>query len=70
MKDFIELLMKPFRKPSAEVIAQVSIEESKRNLLRWQADARYSQKMVEYYEDRIAVLRKQLSFGIEDFAEK
>lgn len=70
MKDFIQFLLKPFQKPSAEVIAQVSLEESKRNLLRWQADARYSQKMVEYYEDRLALLRQQLNFGIEKFAEK
>lgn len=70
MKEFIQFLLKPFQKPSAEILVQTSLEESKRNLLRWQADAVYSQKMVEYYEDRLAILRKQLNLGIEKIAEK
>lgn len=53
MKSLLSLL----RKPSAETLAQVELEEAKRQLLVAQSDAEYRNAMVEYHRRRIARLQ-------------
>lgn len=62
MRDIIEL----FRKPSAEVIAQRELDESKRQLLSAQYSKDYYTKMVEFYETRIRTLTIQLKKAAEE----
>lgn len=53
MKSLLSLL----RKPSAETLAQIELEEAKRQLLVAQSDAEYRNAMVEYHRRRIARLQ-------------
>lgn len=50
-------LLALFRKPSAETLAQIELEEAKRQLLVAQSDAEYRNAMVEYHRRRIARLQ-------------
>lgn len=51
-------ILKLFRKPSARVVAQQSLEEAQRQLLVWQSQAEYSQQLVVYYQRMIDRLKK------------
>ena len=46
-----------FRKPSARVVAQQSLEEAERQLLAYQSQAEYAQQMVVYYQRMVARLK-------------
>lgn len=70
MKDLISSLIKSFQRRSAETLLQANLEEDKRNLIAAQSQAAYASKMVEYYEDRINMIRFQISNGIEETVEK
>lgn len=51
-----QALKKAFKRPSAEVLAQESLEEARRCFLTSKAAAEYHAKMAEYYlnvEDRL-----------------
>ena len=50
-------LLSLFRKPSAETLAQIELEEAKRQLLVAQSNAEYRNAMVEYHRRRIARLQ-------------
>lgn len=56
IKQFID----PFRKPSAEVMAQRQLEEAKRELLEAQAGQEYAAAMVQYHQARISRLNRIL----------
>lgn len=53
-------LLSLFRKPSAETLAQIELEEAKRQLLVAQSNAEYRNAMVEYHRRRIARLQTML----------
>ena len=50
-------LLSLFRKPSAETLAQIELDEAKRQLLEAQSAAEYRNAMVEYHRRRIARLQ-------------
>ena len=50
-------LLSLFRKPSAETLAQIELEEAKRQLLVAQSNAEYRNAMLEYHRRRIARLQ-------------
>lgn len=56
----IKKIIDPFRKPSAEVLAQHELEEAKRQLLNAQAGQEYAAAMVQYHLNRIARLNRML----------
>ncbi len=56
----IKKLIDPFRKPSAELIAQRELEEAKRQLLNAQAGQEYAAAMVQYHQSRITRLHNML----------
>ena len=51
-------IMNLFRKPSARVVAQQSLEEAERQLLAYQSQAEYTQQMVVFYQRTVARLKK------------
>ena len=53
MKSLLSLL----RKPSAETLAQIELEEAKRQLLVAQSNAEYANAMTAYHRNRIARLQ-------------
>ena len=53
MKSLLSLL----RKPTAETLAQIELEEAKRQLSEAQSNAEYRNAMVEYHRRRIARLQ-------------
>lgn len=57
----VKQLIDPFRKPSAELIAQRELEDAKRELLQAQAGQEYAAAMVQYHEARITRLRSMLT---------
>ncbi len=57
----VKQLIEPFRKPSAEIIAQRELEDAKRELLQAQAGQEYAAAMVQYHEARITRLRSMLT---------
>lgn len=61
MKSLLSLL----RKPSAETLAQIELEEAKRQLLVAQSNAEYRNAMVEYHRRRIARLQTILQGAAE-----
>ena len=56
IKDFIQT----FRKPSAEVLAQIELDEAKRQLLQAQSGAEYAKSLCSYHAQRIARLTAYL----------
>ncbi len=57
----VKQLIEPFRKPSAELIAQRELEDAKRELLQAQAGQEYAAAMVQYHEARITRLRSMFT---------
>lgn len=57
----VKQLIEPFRKPSAELIAQRELEDAKRELLNAQAGQEFATAMVQYHEARITRLRSMLT---------
>jgi len=60
MSKVITYIRTMFSTPSADVLASLELEESKRELLKSQAHMEYSSKMVEYHQGKIARLTKFL----------
>ena len=56
----IDLLLKPFRKPTAKEIAARELEDARRHLLQEQARAEYHAKMADYYKGVIGRLTAYL----------
>lgn len=56
----IKEITEPFRKPSAEVMAQRELEDAKRQLLEAQAAQEYADAMVVYHAARIKRLNGYL----------
>jgi len=51
--------LNPFRQPSARELAAQELFDAERELLLAQRQQAYSQKLVEFYQGRIAALREQ-----------
>ena len=54
----MESIINLFRKPSARLVAQSSLEECERQLLSYQSQAEYAQQMVVYYSKMVDRLKK------------
>lgn len=60
----LSFVTKPFRAPSAEVIAVKELEDAKRSLLEAQSAAEYANRMTQWHQDRI----KRLSAYVKEIA--
>lgn len=50
----------PFKKPSADVLAMMELEEAKRQLLSAQSGLEYAKAMVAYNEERVTRLSRRV----------
>lgn len=66
MKTTIEYIKSLFAQPSAETIALRELEDSRRELLRAQAQQEYTAKMVEYHQGKITRLGKFLKAAMKE----
>ena len=63
---FIEYIKSLFAAPSAEHLALVDLEETRRQLLRAQSAQEYSAKMVEYHTGKIKRLQGFLKASMKE----
>lgn len=61
----LKQLTEPFRKPSAEILAQRELEDAKRELLAAQAGLEYAAAMVDYHTSRIQRLSAMVKGGVQ-----
>jgi hypothetical protein len=66
MKNTIEYIKTLFAPPSAETLALRELEESRRELLKSQAQQEYTAKMVEYHSGKIIRLTKFLKTAMKE----
>jgi len=66
LRNVIELISAPFRKPSAEVLALQELEEAKRLLLEAHSAQEYALSMCEYHQARIDRLTSYLNHATEN----
>lgn len=65
MRNVVQLIKQVFRTPSALELAQIELEEAKRELLNAQSATEYAARMAAYHGDRI----KRLSAYVTQKAE-
>ena len=65
MENLIKTLKKMFRTPSALELAQIELEEAKRELLNAQSATEYAARMAAYHGDRIKRLTAYVTQKVE-----
>jgi hypothetical protein len=65
LKDLIDLMAAPFRKPSAEMLALQELEDAKRMLLEAHSAQEYALSMCEYHQARVERLTAYLNRATE-----
>jgi hypothetical protein len=65
LKDLIDLMAAPFRKPSAEMLALQELEDAKRMLLEAHSAQEYALSMCEYHQARVERLTNYLNRATE-----
>jgi hypothetical protein len=60
LKDLIDFMVAPFRKPSAEMLALHELEDAKRMLLEAHSAQEYALSMCEYHQARVERLTNYL----------
>ena len=65
MKIFTEVVYKFFKKPTALELAQIELEEAKRELLNAQSATEYAARMAAYHGDRIKRLSAYVTQKVE-----
>jgi hypothetical protein len=66
LKDLIDFMSAPFRKPSAEMLALHELEDAKRMLLEAHSAQEYALSMCEYHQARVERLTNYLHHATEN----
>jgi hypothetical protein len=65
MRNVVQLIKQVFRTPSALELAQIELEEAKRELLNAQSATEYAARMAAYHGDRIKRLSVYVTQKVE-----